>query len=89
MTFSEFGRTLSENGRHGTGHGAAAPVFMAGGRLKGGLVGVHPSLTDLDNDAPKPHTDFRAVYATVLDSWLEIPADPILGGRFPSLDVIA
>jgi len=56
MTFSEFGRTVEENGRRGTGHGAAAPVFIAGGALKGGLVGAHPSLTDLDADAPKiPH----------------------------------
>lgn len=89
MTFSEFGRTLTENGRHGTGHGAAAPVFLAGGRVKGGLVGAHPSLKDLDNDALKPHTDFREVYATVLESWLGIPAEPILGARFAPLDVIA
>src|SRR5215831_15572728 len=79
MTYSEFGRTLTENGRHGTGHGAAAPVFLAGGRLKGGLIGAHPSLTDLDNDALKPHTDFRAVYATVLERWLGIESTPILG----------
>jgi uncharacterized protein (DUF1501 family) len=85
MTFSEFGRTLTENGRHGTGHGAAAPVFLAGGRVKPGLIGAHPDLADLDNDAPKPHTDFRALYATVLDSWLKIPSSPILGEKFPPL----
>ena len=85
MTFSEFGRTLTENGRHGTGHGAAAPVFLAGGHIQGGLIGPHPSLTDLDNDALKPHTDFRSVYATVLESWLGIPADPILGAHFAPL----
>jgi uncharacterized protein (DUF1501 family) len=88
MTFSEFGRTLTENGRHGTGHGAAAPVFLAGGRVKGGLVGKHPSLSDLDADAPKPHTDFRSVYATVLESWLGIPAATILGDGFKPLDVL-
>jgi uncharacterized protein (DUF1501 family) len=88
MTFSEFGRTLTENGRHGTGHGAAAPVFLAGGRLKGGLVGAHPSLSNLENDAPKPHTDFRAVYSTVLGSWLGLPADRILGDQYPLLDVL-
>lgn len=88
MTFSEFGRTLTENGRHGTGHGAAAPVFLAGGRIKGGLIGAHPSLADLDNDAPKPHTDFRAVYATVLERWLGIPAAPILGSAFAPLDLL-
>jgi uncharacterized protein (DUF1501 family) len=88
MTFSEFGRTLSENGRHGTGHGAAAPVFLAGGRVKPGLIGAHPSLADLDNDAPKPHTDFRSLYATVLESWLGIPAEPILGGRFAEIPIL-
>jgi uncharacterized protein (DUF1501 family) len=89
MTYSEFGRTLSENGRHGTGHGAAAPVFLAGGGLKGGLAGAHPSLTDLDNDAPKPHTDFRALYATVLDRWLRLESEPVLGARFAPLDILA
>jgi uncharacterized protein (DUF1501 family) len=89
MTYSEFGRALTENGRHGTGHGAAAPVFLAGGGIKAGLVGKHPSLTDLDADAPKPHTDFRSVYATVLESWLGIPADPILGGHFEKLPLLS
>jgi uncharacterized protein (DUF1501 family) len=89
MTFSEFGRTLTENGRHGTGHGAAAPVLLAGGRLRGGLIGKHPSLTDLDKDAPKPHTDFRAIYATALESWLGIRAETILGKGFAPLDVLA
>jgi uncharacterized protein (DUF1501 family) len=87
MTYSEFGRTLTENGRHGTGHGVAAPVFLIGGKLKGGLVGAHPSLTDLEADAPKSHTDFRSVYATALDTWLGIPSEPILGGRYTPLEV--
>jgi uncharacterized protein (DUF1501 family) len=87
MTFSEFGRTVTENGRHGTGHGAAAPVFLAGGRVKAGLIGKHPSLADLDNDALKPHTDFRSVYAMALETWLGIPAGPILGPGFAPLPV--
>jgi uncharacterized protein (DUF1501 family) len=87
MTFSEFGRALSENGRRGTGHGAAAPVFLAGGGLKGGLVGPHPSLVDLDADAPKFHTDFRRVYATVLDRWLGFDSLAVLGERFAPLEV--
>ncbi len=87
MTFSEFGRTVKENGRRGTDHGIAAPVFLAGGQVKGGLVGSHPSLTDLDKGALKMHTDFRRVYATVLDRWLGIESEPVLGGRFESLDV--
>jgi len=88
MTFSEFGRTVRENGRRGTDHGAAAPIFLAGGRVKGGLVGSHPSLTDLDKGALKVHTDFRRVYATVLDRWLGFESEPVLGGRFGALDVL-
>ncbi len=88
MTFSEFGRTVRENGRRGTDHGAAAPLFLAGGRVKGGLVGSHPSLTDLDKGALKVHTDFRRVYTTVLDRWLGFESQPVLGGRFEPLDVL-
>ena len=87
MTFSEFGRTVQENGRKGTGHGSAAPMFLAGGKLKGGLVGEHPSLTELENGGPKHHTDFRRVYATVLEGWLGFDSRPVLGGGFKPLDV--
>ena len=86
MTFSEFGRTLIESGRRGTNHGAAAPMFMIGGRVKGGLWGAHPSLTDLEADAPKFHTDFRRVYATVLDRWLNLKSEQILSPGFVPLD---
>lgn len=88
MTFSEFGRTVKENGRRGTGHGAAAPIFMAGGKLKGGLVGPHPSLTDLDNGALKFHTDFRSVYATVLDRWLGFDSRKILDKQYEPLNIL-
>ncbi|MEJ2704819.1 MAG: DUF1501 domain-containing protein, partial [Sedimentisphaerales bacterium] len=88
MTFSEFGRTVKENGRRGTGHGAAAPIFLAGGKLKGGLVGPHPSLTDLDNGALKVYVDFRRVYATALDRWLGFESTPVLGTQFETLDVL-
>jgi uncharacterized protein (DUF1501 family) len=86
MTFSEFGRTLTESGRRGTNHGAAAPIFMVGGRVKGGLWGAHPSLTDLDADAPKFHTDFRRVYATVLERWLNLKSEKVLAPGFAPLD---
>jgi uncharacterized protein (DUF1501 family) len=89
MTFSEFGRTVRENGRRGTDHGLAAPLFLAGGRIKGGLIGSHPSLTDLENGALKTRIDFRRVYATVLDRWLGCESAPILGGHFEPLDVLA
>ena len=88
MTFSEFGRTIKENGRRGTGHGAAAPIFLAGGRLKGGLVGPHPSLTDLDNGALKFHTDFRSVYATVLDKWLGFDSSKVLDKKYKPLNIL-
>jgi uncharacterized protein (DUF1501 family) len=87
MTFSEFGRTVQENGRKGTGHGSAAPMFLAGGKLKGGLVGEHPSLTELDSGGPKHHTDFRRVYATMLESWLGFDSRAALGAGFDPLDV--
>lgn len=89
LTFSEFGRTVTENGRHGTDHGAAAPMFLAGGRLKGGLAGAHPSLRDLSADGLKFHTDFRRVYATALDRWLGFDSPAILNGRFQPLDILA
>jgi uncharacterized protein (DUF1501 family) len=88
MTFSEFGRTLRENGRRGTDHGTAAPMFLAGGRLKDRLIGAHPSLTDLEGDEMKFHTDFRQVYATVLDQWLAIDSRAVLGARFDAVAML-
>jgi uncharacterized protein (DUF1501 family) len=88
MTFSEFGRTVAENGRRGTDHGAAAPMFLAGGRVKTGLVGDHPSLTDLDQGAQRFHTDFRRVYATLLDRWLGLDSQTVLGQKYEPLDVL-
>ena len=88
MTFSEFGRTLHENGRRGPGHGAAQPVFIVGGRVQGGLVGAHPSLAELDADAQKPHTDFRRVYATLLDRWLGLDSRAILGDAFAPVPIL-
>lgn len=88
MTFSEFGRTVKENGRRGTGHGSAAPLFLVGGKLKGGLVGQHPNLSELENNGQKFHTDFRRVYATVLDRWLGCDSRTVLGGEFEPLDLL-
>ncbi len=88
MTFSEFGRILKENGRRGTNHGNAAPTFFAGGKLKGGLVGTHPSLTDLDNGALKHDIDFRRVYATVLDKWLGFESQLTLDKQYKPLNIL-
>jgi len=86
MTFSEFGRRVSQNASNGTDHGAAMPLFVLGGGVKGGIYGDHPSLTDLDRNGDlKFATDFRAVYATVIEKWLgRNPAD-VLTGAYPSL----
>ena len=88
MTFAEFGRTVTENGRRGTDHGAAAPVFLVGGRVRGGFHGAHPSLTDLDQDGLKFQTDYRSLYATVLQRWLGFDAERILGGMYELVDVV-
>ncbi len=85
MTFSEFGRRVKENGSSGTDHGAASVMFLAGGAVKGGIYGEYPSLTDLDDGDLRMHTDFRSVYATLLDKWLQTPSDPVLGGNFTHL----
>jgi uncharacterized protein (DUF1501 family) len=81
LAFSEFGRTIKENGSAGTDHGTAGCVFLAGPGVKGGVHGSAPSLTDLTAAEPKMTTDFRRVYTTVLSDWLDLPADG-LGGPF-------
>jgi uncharacterized protein (DUF1501 family) len=82
MTFSEFGRRVKENGSRGTDHGAASCLFVAGPSVKGGVVGKHPSLTDLDSDDLKFHTDFRQVYATLLDRWVGCDSKGVLGAKW-------
>jgi uncharacterized protein (DUF1501 family) len=88
MTFSEFGRTVAENGRRGTDHGSAAPLLLVGGKLRGGLVGEHPNLTDLEAGGQKHHTDFRRVYATLLDRWLAVDSQAVLGVKFEPLAIL-
>jgi uncharacterized protein (DUF1501 family) len=82
MTFSEFGRRVHENNSRGTDHGAASCLFVAGPSVKGGVVGKHPSLADLDADDLKFHTDFRQVYATLLDGWLGCDSRTVLGVKW-------
>jgi uncharacterized protein (DUF1501 family) len=79
LTFSEFGRTLAENGRHGTDHGAAGAMFAVGGGVRAGVLGSYPDLRDLDQGGLKVHTDYRAVYKTVLERWLGISSLPAFG----------
>lgn len=89
MTFSEFGRRVDENGSRGTDHGAAACMFVAGPSVKGGVVGKHPSLKDLDVGDLKFHTDFRAVYATQLDGWLGCDSKAVLGAKWEHVKALS
>jgi uncharacterized protein (DUF1501 family) len=90
MTFSEFGRRVSENASSGTDHGAAAPMFVVGGQVKAGLLGQHPSLAPVDllQGDLKYHVDFRSVYAGILEGWLKTKSEPILGGKFKPLEIV-
>jgi uncharacterized protein (DUF1501 family) len=86
MTFSEFGRRPERNDTVGTDHGTAAPLFVVGSRVKGGIYGAPSVTTSLDgNGNLKYHTDFRQVYATVLDTWLGADSKQVLGYSFPNL----
>jgi uncharacterized protein (DUF1501 family) len=90
MTFSEFGRRVSENANGGTDHGAAAPIFIVGNKVKAGLLGKYPSLApqDLFEGDIKYNVDFRSVYAGVLEDWLKTKSAPILGRQFEPLHVV-
>jgi len=89
LTFSEFGRRIGENGSRGTDHGAASVLLAIGGSVHGGLYGTAPSLGDpqnptLENNGNDVHyeTDFRSVYARVIDNWLGGDSTAVLGGNF-------
>jgi uncharacterized protein (DUF1501 family) len=88
LAFSEFGRRAAENGSAGTDHGAAGPVFLAGPSVRPGVIGNHPSLTDLDQGDLKMSIDFRQIYATLLDQWIGVPSARILNGTFSHLAML-
>jgi uncharacterized protein (DUF1501 family) len=90
MTFSEFGRRVSENANGGTDHGAAAPMFILGDKVKAGLLGKYPSLApaDLYQGDIKYNVDFRSVYAGVLERWLKTKSVPVLGRQFEPLPIV-
>lgn len=89
MVFSEFGRRVNENGSGGTDHGTAAPMFLLGGSVKGGVHGTAPNLGDLDNGDLKYGTDFRQVYTTVLEDWLHTDPGKVLDQRFDKLPLLS
>jgi len=88
VVFSEFGRRVQENGSRGTDHGTAGPMFVLGSKVKGGLHGKHPSLTELDEGDLIHTTDFRSVYATAIDRWFEADSAKVLGARFKPLPIV-
>jgi uncharacterized protein (DUF1501 family) len=88
LTFSEFGRRVTQNASNGTDHGTAMPVFLVGGGVKGGIYGEHPSLTNLDQGDLAFATDFRSVYATVIQRWLGRDPSEIIGGAYPMLGFV-
>ena len=90
LQFSEFGRRISENGSSGTDHGAAGLMLVMGGAVRGGLFGTaadlraggdNPTLENNSGDV-RHETDFRSVYATVIDRWLGADSSAVLGGNF-------
>ena len=86
LVYSEFGRRVKANASEGTDHGTSGPVFVLGSRIKGGLYGEQPSLSNLKNDDLAVTTDFRDIYASLLEKVLGTPAERILGnwkGRTP------
>lgn len=89
MTFSEFGRRVAQNASNGTDHGTAGNMFILGGQLKkAGVYNDLPSLEDLDNGDLKYSVDFKQVYATLLDNWLQVDSQSILGKRYEPLSFV-
>ena len=85
--FSEFGRRVHDNGS-GTDHGAAGAMFAIGDPVKGGFYGEMPSAKpeDLEQGDLVPNYDFRGGYATLLEDWFGLDANPIVNGNFEKLD---
>ena len=89
MTFSEFGRRVKQNGSNGTDHGTANNLFLIGGSLKTpGFYNSAPNLSMLDNGDLVYQIDFRRIYATILEDWIEADAKQILSGDFEKLRLI-
>ncbi|MGV3705681.1 MAG: DUF1501 domain-containing protein [Arcticibacter sp.] len=89
MAFSEFGRRVEQNASNGTDHGTANNVFIFGGKLnKAGIYNKAPDLISLDNGDLKYEVDFREVYATLLDRWLEVDNKQVLNRKYAGLNFI-
>lgn len=89
MTFSEFGRRARQNSSGGTDHGTAAPHFITGGAVRGGMYGKAPDLTRLDRNQNLLYTtDFRQIYTTVAQQWWGVNAESVVRGKFDALTLI-
>lgn len=89
FTFSEFGRRVSQNASAGTDHGTANNMFLLSGGLKQkGLINPMPDLADLSDGDLKYRVDFKSVYATVLNKWLDANDQQVLGKKFDYLNFI-
>jgi uncharacterized protein (DUF1501 family) len=89
MSFSEFGRRVSQNGSGGTDHGTANNMFFVSGGLKQkGMINAMPDLTDLEAGDLKYNVDFKNVYATVLKNWLGADEAAILKNKYSYLNFI-
>ncbi|WP_158798693.1 DUF1501 domain-containing protein [Pedobacter sp. L105] len=89
ISFSEFGRRVAQNASNGTDHGTANNMFVFGGKLKKqGIFNPAPNLANLDNGDLKYQIDFREVYGTILDKWLDVNNGQVLNKRFNTLDFI-
>lgn len=89
MTFSEFGRRVEQNASNGTDHGTANNVLLFGGKLKNaGIFNNAPDLTQLDQGDLKYEIDFRDIYATLLDKWLNVDSSLVLNSNFSRLNFV-
>lgn len=89
LAFSEFGRRVEENASNGTDHGTAGPLFLFGPSVRGGMAGRRPDLVHLDANGDLIFTtDFRSVYASVLEDWMGADAGRVLPKRFPKLEIL-
>lgn len=89
MAFSEFGRRVEQNASNGTDHGTANNVFVFGGKLnKAGIYNEAPDLINLDNGDLRYKVDFREVYATLLDKWLDVDNQQVLNRKYAGLSFI-
>jgi uncharacterized protein (DUF1501 family) len=89
LVWSEFGRRVKDNGA-GTDHGAGSVALVIGDHVKGGMYGEYPSLkqSDLTLGNLKYNVDFRSTYATILDRWMHIEAEPIVNGKFEEFVIV-